>query len=350
MAIPVLELMIRGIAAGAFVLLALCIGLAGRAPARLAGTLFCLAAAAHTFTQSQPAFDALGLVAPPVWILSVAGAGLLWAFALELFGDNVRLSPWRFLPAGLLLATGAAAEVSQPSLARGLWLIHNLGGAVLMLHVLAVIWSGWRGDLVETRRRLRGPVLGLAAVYALVVAGVESAELFALPTGDLLLLAALSLFAMSLLGGAVFLRPEPQLFGPAARRPAPRGVEAPDQYLLGRLSEALDVQELWRQEGLTIGALAAKIGVPEHQLRRLINEGLGYRNFTAFINERRIGAAKALLADPGKLRVTVATVAYEVGFSSLGPFNRAFRGVTGQTPTAWRRTALGEGAVSDTAA
>ena len=97
MAIPVLELMIRGIAAGAFVLLALCIGLAGRAPARLAGTLFCLAAAAHTFTQSQPAFDALGLVAPPVWILSVAGAGLLWAFALELFGDNVRLSPWRWI-------------------------------------------------------------------------------------------------------------------------------------------------------------------------------------------------------------------------------------------------------------
>lgn len=77
MAIPVLELMIRGIAAGAFLLLALCIGLAGRAPTRVAGTLFCLAAAAHTFTQSRAAFDVLGLVALPVWSLSVAGAGLL---------------------------------------------------------------------------------------------------------------------------------------------------------------------------------------------------------------------------------------------------------------------------------
>lgn len=263
---------------------------------------------------------------------------------MELFSDNARLSPWRFLPAALLLAAGAAAQISQPGLTRGLWLLHNLGGAGLMLHVLTVIGRGWRGDLVEARRRLRGPVLGLAAVYALMVAGVESAELFALPTGDLSLLAAASLFAMSLLGGVVFLRPETQLFGRAASHPARREVEAPDQYLLGRLSEALDAQELWRQEGLTIGALAAKVGVPEHQLRRMINEGLDYRNFTAFINERRIGAAKDLLADPGKLRMTVAAVAYEVGFSSLGPFNRAFRAVTGQTPTTWRRAALGEGA------
>jgi hypothetical protein len=37
-----------------------------------------------------------------------------------------------------------------------------------------------------------------------------------------------------------------------------------------------------------IGALAARLDVPEHRLRQAINEGLGYRNFNAFLNRYRI--------------------------------------------------------------
>ena len=46
------------------------------------------------------------------------------------------------------------------------------------------------------------------------------------------------------------------------------------------------------------------------------------------------------LSDPEKSRVAISTVAYDVGFSSLAPFNRAFRDCTGKTPSEWRRTAL----------
>jgi AraC-like DNA-binding protein len=95
--------------------------------------------------------------------------------------------------------------------------------------------------------------------------------------------------------------------------------------------------EAWRREGLTIGALAEAVGVPEHRLRRLINDHLGFRNFAAFVNVRRIEAAKALLADPAKARMTVAAIAYDLGFGSLGPFNRAFKEATGVTPTEYRR-------------
>lgn len=335
----VLELLIRGGAAGVFVLLALRMIGGGRTPARLTGALFCLGAAAHTITQCPVAFRAVGLAAGPVWALSVMAAGLFWAFALELFGDNARLAPARLLPAAALLALGGLATASPPAAARILWLAQNLVGAALMLHVLLVVWTGWRGDLVEARRRLRGPLLGVAAVYTLVVVSVQSAELFASPAAQLSMLAALSLLAMGLAGGVVFLRADGQLFGASSARASLRPIEAPDRPLLGRLNAALEADELWREEGLTIGALASRLGAPEHHVRRLINEGLGYRNFTAFINERRIGAAKLALGDPANARITVAAVAYEVGFSSLGPFNRAFRESTGQTPTAWRRAA-----------
>lgn len=336
---PVLELLVRGAAVGVFGLLALQMLARDRTPARLTGALFCLGAAAHTITQCPFAFRAMGYGGAPVWAFSVMAAGLFWAFALELFGDNARLTPIRLAPAAALLAIGGLAMASPPAAARVLWLLQNLVGAGLMLHVLFVVWSGWRGDLVEARRRLRGPLLGVAAVYTLIVVGVQSAELFAGPASQLSTLAAVSLLAMSLAGGAVFLRADGQLFGPAAGRPSVRPVAAADGPLLDRLNGALDRDELWREEGLTIGALAAKLGAPEHHVRRLINEGLGFRNFAAFINARRITAAQQALGDPAQARVTVAAIAYEVGFASLAPFNRAFRDATGQTPTEWRRAA-----------
>jgi AraC-like DNA-binding protein len=43
--------------------------------------------------------------------------------------------------------------------------------------------------------------------------------------------------------------------------------------------------------------------------------------------------------------VPVLTIALDAGFSSLGPFNRAFKADTGLTPTEYRRlnSGIGEG-------
>ena len=105
---------------------------------------------------------------------------------------------------------------------------------------------------------------------------------------------------------------------------------------------ALRAADGWRQEGLTIGEVARRLDAPEHRVRRLINQRLGHRNFADYVNSFRISAAKARLADPGDARTTVAAIAFDLGYGSLGPFNRAFREATGVTPTAWRRQALSE--------
>ncbi|MEL6213465.1 MAG: AraC family transcriptional regulator, partial [Pseudomonadota bacterium] len=45
-------------------------------------------------------------------------------------------------------------------------------------------------------------------------------------------------------------------------------------------------------------------------------------------------------ADPARARTPVLTIAMDAGFSSLAPFNRAFKNEIGKTPTAYRADAL----------
>ena len=91
---------------------------------------------------------------------------------------------------------------------------------------------------------------------------------------------------------------------------------------------------------LTIGSLAVELGVQEYRLRQLINEGLGHRNFNAFLNHYRLEDARGALADPAQRQVPVLTIAMDAGFQSIGPFNRAFKAATDLTPTEFRRLAL----------
>ena len=114
-----------------------------------------------------------------------------------------------------------------------------------------------------------------------------------------------------------------------------------DPALVARINAAMNA-DIWREEGLTIGALATRLSVPEHRLRRAINQGLGHRNFSSFINRARIDAACAALTDPTRMNVSVQEIAYDVGFASVGPFNRAFRAEVGQSPTEYRRAAQTE--------
>lgn len=99
-------------------------------------------------------------------------------------------------------------------------------------------------------------------------------------------------------------------------------------------------EEIWRREGLTIGAMAEELGLPEHRLRKAINQDMGFRNFATFVNGYRIDAAKEALAAPDRIDQTILKIAYECGFASLAPFNKAFRAMTGKTPTDYRRDAL----------
>ena len=75
----------------------------------------------------------------------------------------------------------------------------------------------------------------------------------------------------------------------------------------------------------------------------MINQGLGHRNFNDFLHSYRIREACARLRRPGQARLPVLSVALDVGYGSIGPFNRAFKARMGMTPTTFRRSAADGG-------
>ena len=133
-----------------------------------------------------------------------------------------------------------------------------------------------------------------------------------------------------------------ELFAPLAPTPEPAPAAAaappaPDARQLATLNRLMTVERVYREPSLTIAALATRMGLPEHRLRKLINQALGHRNFNAFLNAYRIEDAKRALSDAARTDVPVLTIAMDAGFQSLGPFNRAFKAATGLTPTEYRR-------------
>ena len=101
--------------------------------------------------------------------------------------------------------------------------------------------------------------------------------------------------------------------------------------------DCMEQDHLYRQARLSVADLAAHLRLPEARVRSAINQHLGYRNFNTFLNRYRIAEVKVALADPAQAEVPVLTLALDAGFSSLGPFNRAFKEAHGVTPTEYRR-------------
>jgi AraC-like DNA-binding protein len=154
----------------------------------------------------------------------------------------------------------------------------------------------------------------------------------------LAVLAAWSLLQVAPIGPAAAVLPQSRDDVTPAAEPKTT-LQGVTPFLLKRLELLMTEECIYRQEGLTIAALAFRLSVPEERLRRAINEGLGYRNFNAFINHYRLEDAKTALSDPSQHDVPVLTIAMDAGFQSLGPFNRAFKADTGMTPTEHRRMA-----------
>lgn len=127
-----------------------------------------------------------------------------------------------------------------------------------------------------------------------------------------------------------------------ATNPA-RTLSDSEQKLLGRIQHLLDREKVYQEAGYSRRAMANELGVPEHQLSKVVNVGLG-EGFSEAINRRRIDEAKTLLADTDS---SVSEIAFEVGFNSLPSFNRTFKQLVGRAPSRWRAEARARRAAAE---
>ena len=312
------------------------------------GALFALGTAAYALSSAAGFRGPIGWWTVPLLALSAGNNVVFWAFAASLFDDGFRLRWWHV---GLWLLLVVAGTVQcfisgpRPSdVARTLGIALTLSSFGFAVLAVARTLATWRADLVEGRRQLRlfsvvasSLYIGLNA-FSQLVGTSRSAPAQTSIAGACGLFVIAGVIAWSLLrvgsSQSLFLPPQVR----AIAEPAAERQSVPvDQGLVAALERLMTVERAYRQDGLTIGALAQRLEMPEYRLRRLINQALGYRNFNGFLNYYRIMEAKAALADPSQTEVPVLTIALDTGFSSLGPFNRAFKAETGMTPSEFRR-------------
>jgi len=315
-------------------------------PAAWLGAVLAIGAAAYVICSSPGPHDQPPLWIAPVLMLCTGNAVVFWLFARALFDDSFRLEAWHAL-AWLALAVWPLVHILSPDITAH-WLVTiGVRVTVILFALLALIQTvrGWTSDLVEGRRRLRLFILIAVALHIAVTVTVElTVPPHDVPIG-LHVLNVAALTAIAAVVAVLLLQADLDQLLAAPATPAPVPVpdspeeEPADPVLLATLERLMTIDRLYRQEGLTIGVLAAKVGLPEYRLRRAINGGLGYRNFNEYLNRHRLADAKQALADRGQAEVPILTIALDSGFQSLGPFNRAFKADTGLTPTEFRKAA-----------
>jgi len=341
------ETALRGGAVALLVLLALsALRDCGRSPAARCGALLAASGAAYAVASAP---DEALQSAPwviPLRLLSIGTPAVFWVWSAACFDDEFRPSWYKFLPLAVLVSLGGFCIFGRWPVA---WLAVQ---TLALLFAGLAVWqavAGRAGDLVEARRRFRvilaiGTGLYIVAVTAAELmphSGVGDSSGTTLTAAGLVLMAfafaLMRLFGESESALAAQLPPPSQA---ASRRGEPIPGDPRERALLEALRRLMEEDKIYREEGLSIAALATRLGIPEYRLRRLINQRLAHRNFSSFVNGYRLAEAKAALGDPGQAEVPILTIALDAGFQSIGPFNRAFKAETGMTPSEFRRDRL----------
>ena len=341
MGLTVIDAMLRGGSISLFLLLTLLF--ARNAPSSLAARLGVGLAFGGACYVALLALDSVfGFDNPwrlPLHVMSLATPALFWPFAAAWFDDDFE---WRWYHAAFIVVTVFSGIVSNYLffvlhyplfiLAFG-W--RGLSVASIALGLRATL-KDWSADLVESRRRVR---IALMLGVGISILWIVMAELLTRgwpPPVEWRVMNAASMFLLAaVVSLATVAWRDPALLAPPVRLGKPRA-EADDSALLARLDTEMRYERLYRQDALTITAVAARLGVPEYRLRRAINQGLGARNFNAYLNGFRLDEAREALADRAQQEVPILTIALDAGFGSLAPFNRAFREAERCTPSEYR--------------
>ena len=346
---PSLETALRLIVIGQELLIAaIFLSGSGARAARVSGALLVLSVAGYLYNSDMLLRGSIPALLPAVMLLAMMAPYCLWAFARAVFESPgpKRWVTFLFLSIGIAVwGIFVARDTFGETWVNIANVFMHIISLVIVLHALRLTLSGRPDDLIERRRSFRLFFVVIVSFQVTAVLLVELTLGGAAPP-RWLELTNIIIIAVLTLGLAIpMLRLNAEFFELKASADSDRQQDeisklgAADSVLRKKLLQRMDDGH-YRETGLTIRGLSEQLNYPEHQLRRLINGHLGYRNFSAFLNDYRIHEARIQLVDPERARTPVLTIALELGYASLGPFNRAFKAKTNMTPTEYRETNL----------
>jgi AraC-like DNA-binding protein len=153
---------------------------------------------------------------------------------------------------------------------------------------------------------------------------------------DRFAVAACFLVVLSVVG----LRPPARALDPEMLDAAPprrmRVAEGEVPAEVQALKVLMEGERLYVEGDLRLYEVASRLGITTHELSELLNHHLE-TTFHDFVNGYRVRHAIQRLDDPESRDFTLAAIAEESGFSSKSSFNRAFKKVTGLTPSQYQK-------------
>ncbi|MDX1942958.1 MAG: helix-turn-helix transcriptional regulator [Saprospiraceae bacterium] len=265
-----------------------------------------------------------------------------WLFSKSLFDDHFTFQRrYLWIWFGVLLIQYSCGLISLPERFAGLLdLLPQLVSLVFVVLAIVEALKNAEADLLANRARFRTVFIVTTAV--LIALTLFSEIIYRNQTVPL----ELEFAQKILIAGIVFYFSLSRLeFKTGFFKEKEKETALPeeiDEALLIRLLYVIEKEKIYHTEGLTIRQLAEHLDVKEYKLRQLINQHLGFRNFNDFLHSYRIQEACDTLANPAQKHLTVLEIAYQIGYQSLAPFNKAFRDIVGTTPTAYRKEKLGK--------
>jgi len=301
-------------------------------------------------------------------VLSTSTIPVFWLLCASVFSDwdknKISISRIQVGFIGLFLTIELSADWLQIKALQDNISLYELAANVsfygsyfmrfgFLVLAFSTMLSQWSQDLVENRRNLRTIMIGIGAIQITLVSSVElwfggsssTPMWFEIFNSLMLMLIFFSIGSWFLViqPNGVFntLGVQGQEIKAAQLTQAQDPLTSTERAWVVALKKIMTIEQVYHQSELSIGGLANQLFIPEHQLRRLINKHLGYRNFNDYLNKHRLDDASKRLMDPQNERLPILSIALDVGYGSIAPFNRAFKQRFRQTPSEYRSALQG---------
>jgi len=300
--------------------------------------LTCISLIALFVGFSPKVFRPSGVLFFVARLLDVPHLVFTWLFALSLFNSNFKLKSFHIL-IGILYC----APIFWVRFEEFGWGLTNpplIGPIIsflsiaLITHLCVTTLKGRKDDLLNKRRASRIYFVAIIAFVTLVSAIGE--PLIPRHSEWKLTFNILAIWPAIIWGFIWMMSFDQKAVTFSEGSEQKNSLSERDKQLREKLVHAMNEGLAFKDPKLSIVTLASKIGVSQHRLRSLINQSMGYKNFSEFVNTYRIEDVKSVLTDEKKEHIPILTLALDSGFNSLSSFNRAFKNSESITPTEYR--------------